>query len=175
MKRLIWLLPVALLFCTRAQAQETPGWELSGGYSNLWVHFNGSSFRLNGGNLTLEQNVNSWFGGRFEFNAFHGPEAGMNVSAYSLTYGPVFSYRRWDRVVPFAHVQVGAIHGTQGYLGISQDAFKFDLAGGGGADFLINRRIAVRAQADYLLTRFLGLNQNNMQTSVGLVYRFDFK
>ena len=43
------------------------------------------------------------------------------------------------------------------------------------SEFRINRRIAVRAQADYLLTRFLGLNQNNLQTSIGLVYRFGHK
>jgi hypothetical protein len=175
MKRLIWLLPVVLLCCMSAQAQGTPAWELSGGYSNLWAHFNGSSFRLNGGNLSLAENVNSWFGGRFELNAFQGPEAGLNVSAITLTYGPVFTYRRSDRVVPFAHVQVGGIYGSRGYLGISQNAFKFALASGGGVDLGINRRFAVRVQADYLMTQFLGLRQNNLQTSVGLVYRFGSK
>jgi opacity protein-like surface antigen len=175
MKRFIWLLPVVLLCCAGAQAQETPSWELSGGYSNLWVHSSGTSFRLNGGNATLTENVNSWFGGRFEFNGYRGQEAGLNVTAYTLTYGPVFSYRRWDRLVPYAQVQAGAIHGNQGYLGISQDAFKLALAGGGGVDFSINRQIAVRVQGEYLLTRFLGFNQNNLQTSVGLVYRFGHK
>ena len=175
MKRFIWLLPVVLFCCMSAQAQETPAWELSGGYSNLWAHFNGSSFRLNGGNVTLAENVNSWFGGRFEFNGYQGPEAGLNVSAYTMTYGPVFSYRRRNRVVPFAHVQVGAIHGSQGYLGISQHAYKFALASGGGVDLGINRRFAVRVQADYLMTQFLGLRQDNLQTSVGLVYRFGYK
>jgi opacity protein-like surface antigen len=175
MKRLIWLLPVVLLCCASAQAQGTPSWELSGGYSNLWVHSGGTSFRLNGGNATLTENVNSWFGGRIEFNGFRGPEAGLNVTAYTLTYGPVFAYRKIDRIVPYAHLQLGAIHGSQGYLGISQDAFKFALAGGGGVDLAINRQIAVRVQADYLYTRFLGLNQKNLQTSVGLVYRFGHK
>jgi outer membrane protein with beta-barrel domain len=175
MKRLIWLLPVVLFCCASAQAQDTPSWELSGGYSNLWVHFGGTSFNLNGGNATATENVNSWFGGRLEFNGYRGAEAGLNVSAYTITYGPVFTYRRMGRVVPFAHVQLGAIHGTQGYLGISQDAFKFDATGGGGVDLSINRQLAVRVQADYMLTRFLGLNQNNLQTSVGLVYRFNYK
>jgi outer membrane protein with beta-barrel domain len=119
--------------------------------------------------------VNSWFGGRFELNAFRGAEAGVNVNAYTLTYGPVFTYRKMGRVVPYAHFQIGAIHGSQGYLGISQDAFKFAVAGGGGVDLSINRKLAVRLQADYLLTRFLGANQNNLQTSVGLVYRFGYK
>jgi len=93
----------------------------------------------------------------------------------ALTYGPVFAYRSWDRVVAFAHGQVGAIHGRQGYLGISQNAFKFASACVGGADVDINRRIAVRAQLDCPLTRFLGLNQKNLQTSVGLDYRFGCK
>jgi hypothetical protein len=77
--------------------------------------------------------------------------------------------------VAFAHGQVGAIHGRQGYLGISQNAFKFASACVGGADVDINRRIAVRAQLDCPLTRFLGLNQKNLQTSVGLDYRFGCK
>jgi len=175
MKRLIWFLPVVLFCCAGAQAQETPAWELTGGYSNLWVHYAGTNFRLNGGNGTLTQNVNSWFGGRAEFNAFRGSQSGVNVSAYTLTYGPVFTYRKWDRFVPYAQVQIGAIHGNQGYLGISQDAFKLDVGGGGGVDLVVNRQIAVRVQAEYMLTRFLGLNQNNLQTSVGLVYRFGRK
>lgn len=175
MRRLIWLLTVVLFCCAGVQAQETPGWELTGGYSNLWVHSGGTSFRLNGGKATLTENVNSWFGGRAEVSAFRGAEAGLNVTAYTLTYGPVFTFRRWDRLVPFADAQIGAIHGSQGYLGISQDAFKLALAGGGGADVVINRQIAIRVQADYLLTRFLGLNQNNLGTSVGLVYRFGHK
>jgi hypothetical protein len=63
-------------------------------------------------------------------------------------YGPVFSYRHFNKWVPFANFQLGAIHGSTGYLGISESAFKFDLTGGGGVEFSINDRAGIRAEAD---------------------------
>lgn len=178
MKRFIWLVPVILLACISAKAQEIPAWEISGGYSYLRANINnspGKSFDLSGGNVSAEENMNNWFGGRLEFNAFNGGVAGQNVSAETISYGPVFSYRKFDRITPFAHVQLGAVHGSVGYLGISQSAFKFAMASGGGLDFNLNRRLAVRAQADYLMTRFLDLRQDNLQFSAGLVVHFGWK
>ena len=183
MKRFTWLIPVLLLFCVTAKAQDIPAWELAGGYSYLRANINGSSFHLNGGGGSVTENLNSWFGGRFEFNAFRGnisvPSATgtviKSVSAQTFTYGPVFSYRKFDRVTPYGHVQVGAIHASQGYLGISASAFKFALAPGGGADFKINQRAAVRVQADYLATYFLNTTQDNVQFSAGLVIRLGKK
>jgi len=49
------------------------------------------------------------------------------------------------------------------------------MTAGGGVDLKINRRAAIRLQADYLLTKFLGLTQNNLQFSTGLVIRFGQK
>jgi hypothetical protein len=49
------------------------------------------------------------------------------------------------------------------------------MVGGAGVDVRVNRYASVRVQADYLLTRFLGLNQNNIQGSVGLVLHFGKK
>ena len=37
MRRLIWLLPAVFFFCIPASAQETPQWELSGGYSHFFA------------------------------------------------------------------------------------------------------------------------------------------
>lgn len=62
-------------------------------------------------------------------------------------YGPVFSYRHFNKWVPFANFQLGAIHGSKGYLGISESAFKFDLTGG-GRGLYINDRAGIRAEAD---------------------------
>ena len=70
---------------------------------------------------------------------------------------------------PFGNLQIGAIHASQGYLGISESAFKFDLTGGGGIDYDINSRAAIRAEGDYVMTRFLDLRQDNLRFSVGLV------
>jgi hypothetical protein len=177
MKRVIWILPAILLFCITSHAQETPEWELYGGYSYLKANLNGpgSNFHLNGGSASATENLNNWFGGRVEVSAFSGTTAGTSVTAQTFTYGPVFSYRKFQRFTPYGHAQVGAIHASQGYLGISQSAFKFAMATGGGVDLNINQRAAIRVQADYLLTRFLGLRQDNLQFSTGLVIRLGQK
>jgi len=172
MKRFVWLIPAMFLFCLTAKAQDTPAWEAGGGYSYLYSNLGNSSFGLQGGGGSIQENLNSWFGGRAEVFAYHGVEAGTNVSAVTATYGPVFSYRKIDRFTPWAHVGLGVIHGSQGYLGISSSEFKFGLTTGGGVDFQLTDRVAVRAQADYLMSQFLGLRQDNLTFSGGIVFRF---
>jgi hypothetical protein len=49
------------------------------------------------------------------------------------------------------------------------------MVGGGGLDVQISKMVSVRLQADYMMSRFLGLNQNNLQGTVGLVFRFGKK
>ncbi len=172
MKRFVYLAALVLAFSLRAGAQDTPAWELSAGYSYLNANLSGPgpSFSLNGGGGSITQNVNDWFGGRVEINACGGSVLGTNVTAQTFTYAPVFSYRRSWRYTPFGEVQVGAIHGSQGYLGISQSANKFAIAPGGGVDFRLNDRLGVRVQAHYLMSRFLSLRQDNIQVSTGLVF-----
>jgi len=171
----MWLVPAILFFCVSAKAQDVPAWEAEGGYSYLSANFGGTTFHLQGGHGTLTENLNDWFGGRFEVAAFGGPVNGTNLSAQTATYGPVFSYRRFDRVTPFANLQLGAVHASQGYLGISESAFKFAMYGGGGADFRVSNHIAIRGQADYLMTRFLGTRQDNIQFSAGVVWYLGHK
>jgi hypothetical protein len=175
MKRMMCLVPAIILLCLTARAQNVPEWDISGGFSYLDANLNGVTFNLSGGGGSLTENMNSWFGGRLEFNAYSGSISERNISAQTITYGPVFSYRRFDRLVPFANLQLGAIHGSQGYLGISESAFKFDLTGGGGVDFNINDRAAIRAEGDYMMTRFLDLRQDNLRFSAGLVIHFGRK
>jgi hypothetical protein len=177
MKRIFWILPAILLLTISARAQErtTPAWDISGGYSYLDANLGHSSFRLNGATASADENLNNVIGGRVEVSVYHGTEAGTTVSAQTVTYGPVFSYRKFSAITPYAHVQLGAIHASQGYLGISQSAIKFAAAAGGGVDVHVTKMASVRLQADYLLTRFLTLNQNNIQGSVGLVFHFGRK
>ncbi len=178
MKRIAWLMSavlIVLLSGATVHAQEIPAWELSGGYSYLEANLGGSSFHLNGGAASLTENLNDWLGGRVEANFYQGKVSGINVSAQVFTYGPVFAYRHYDKITPFAHAQFGAIHASQGYLGISQSAFKFAMSAGGGVDYKITQTAAIRLQADYIMTRFLALRQDNVQGSAALVIRFGKK
>jgi hypothetical protein len=46
------------------------------------------------------------------------------------------------------------------------------MAPGVGVDFAVNRRTSIRLDGEYLLTHFLGLTQQNLNASVGIVVRF---
>jgi opacity protein-like surface antigen len=172
MKRMMLLLPAIMFLSLAVHAQDIPQWEISGGGSYMEADLNHKSFHLAGGGGSLTENLNSWFGGRLEANFYSGTVSNVNVSAQTITYGPTFSYRRFDRFVPFGNFQLGGIHGSKGYLGISESAFKFDMTGGGGIDYIVNNTVAIRAEGDYMMTRFLDLRQDNLRFSVGLVIRF---
>ena len=172
MKRFVWVFPAILILCAAAQAQDVPRVEISGGYSFLDANLGGPTFHLNGGYASATEDLNSWFGGRVEFNGYAGTLSGTSVTAQTIMYDPVFSYRRFDRITPYANVGLGAIHGSVGYLGISKSVFRFALTAGGGVDFNVNTRTAIRVQADYLMSTFLGLRQDNLLISTGLVFRF---
>src|ERR1700731_615713 len=90
MKRVSWLVPVILLLCVGARAQETPACEINGGYSYLRANLNGpgGSFDLNGGNVSVTENLKHWFGGRIEFNAFNGGVGGANVQRRPFLFNP---------------------------------------------------------------------------------------
>lgn len=173
MKRAVWIIAAILLCGLSARAQETPAWEISGGYSYLRGDFNNPAglpnFNLNGGTAAVAENMNSWFGGRFELRAWGGTVGGINVNMQSFTFGPVFSYRKFDRIVPWGDFELGATNASRGYLGISQSAGKFALKGGGGIDYKINNRFGARVQADYLMTRYLDLREDNLVFSTGIV------
>jgi opacity protein-like surface antigen len=187
-----WFLPAIFLFFlpahVRAQDQPQPSassasatqteesqgpaeWELFGGYSYLRSNLNGpgSSFDLNGGSGSITENINNWFGGRFEFNAWGGTLAGVNITAQTYTYGPVFSYRRFGHSTLFGHAQFGAMHVSSGYLAVSESDTQFAMTVGGGMDFKLNRRAAIRVQGDYLISNFLNARQDNVQLTTGLV------
>ena len=98
-----------------------------------------------------------------------------NVSVQTYTYGPVVTYRKFDRLTPFADLQLGAVHASQGFLGTSKGAYKFAMSAGGGVDYALSERAAIRVQADYLMTTFFNTHQDNIQLSGGLVIRIGTK
>lgn len=161
---------VFLVMPLSALAQQTPVVEVFGGYSNLSANVNASSINMNGVDFSATENLNSWFGGTMDFSGHFGTERGYRVNTDSLTYGPVFSYRKVKRIVPFGHSLLGAVRGGPEYLGISKPEFRFGVYVGGGLDIQLRPNLALRLiQADYLLTRFSQTRQDNMRLSAGIV------
>jgi len=166
-----YLAPLLLLpLCGRAQ--ETPQVEVFGGYSHLFANENGPSFNLNGLDLSVTENINHWVGGALDFSSYYGPEAGYQVNTQTLMYGPVFSYLGMPHLTVFGEGLVGGVRGSAEYLNISKSIEHVAVAAGGGIDVNVTPRLDVRLlQADYLLTRFGGVRQDNIRVSAGIVIR----
>jgi hypothetical protein len=173
MQKAGFLLALVLFFSVAAAAQQTPRLELFGGYSHLFADLNNRSFNLDGVHGSAAENFNSWFGGVLDFSTSFGSNAGLNINAQSIMYGPRFSYRKSRFVTPSVHVLFGAMRGSAGFEGISKPKYRFNMGFGGEIDLRINDKVAFRLfQADYMPTRFLNLRQDDLRVSTGFVFRF---
>ena len=176
MRKFMGLIALMALAIIPAHAQTTPQVEIMGGYSYLRADMSGADIGLHGWNASLTENVNRWLGGTAEFGGFYASPGSVNVNAYSFMFGPKFSYRKNDSFTPFAHVLLGGLHASRGYLGISQPTTDFAAAFGGGLDVKVNKIVSIRViQADYIVTPFLNQTQSNIRLSAGVVLRFGRK
>ncbi len=204
MLRKLFFLSVLLLFPSLAAlAQETPQWEVFGGYSYLRVDLGPTSplpsfdqiigsghVSVNGWHASIAENVTSWFGavvdvsGHYNIQAlnltpfgFPGQTLKVNRSAYVAGGGPQVSYRRFERASLFAHALFGAVQvrAKVPTTGLKRSDNAWGMTLGGGIDVKLSSHLAVRAQADLIRTHFSDLIQNSVRVSGGLVYRIGHK
>jgi len=170
MRKFLILLPL-LVLPVSAWAQTTPQLELFGGYSNMVANTNNINFDMNGVNVSAQENLNSWFGGVLDFSTHFGTENGLKTNTQTVTYGPVFTYRKNKNIAPFGHVMIGAERGGTNYLNISQPETRLAVIAGGGLDVNVTPRIAIRfIQVDYLMSKFSNARQDNFRVSGGIVF-----
>jgi opacity protein-like surface antigen len=166
----------------KAMAQDTPQVEVFGGYSYIKRDAtNLDRINTHGWNASLAVNVNQWLGVVADASGHYGR---LEIFAaphrtHTVLFGPRFTYRKSERLAPFAHALFGvsnnpprvlvaiinspltAITTQESIGGIGQgipiiegNQNAFTMALGGGVDLKINQSIAVRLlQADYLTTR----------------------
>ena len=156
---------------------------------------------LNGWNASLGLNAAKWLGFVFEGSGYYGiskiPRGAaqapfpncppfcppgtdtfnVNTTLYNYMFGAQFPYRKWDRLTPFGEALLGH-SGIRGEARSSPDGTLFarvgtgwGLIGGGGVDYKISPRLALRFKAEYLQTRGFKLKQDNVRFSVGFVFR----
>ena len=165
-----------------AHAQDTPKWEIFGGYSYMRSNIivSGTPFNLNGGSGSIAYNLSSWFGLVGDIGVTH--QGAVAARPFSLTittyqFGPRVSWRNHSHVTPYAQILFGGGHaGGTLYttsLGTNND---FNFSVGGGLDWKVSHRFGLRlAQVEYLHTQFLnGSNnsQNSFRLSTGVVFNF---
>lgn len=213
MRRILLVVSLFFLLPLCAMAQETPSVEVYGGYSFLHIEKGGD---LHGWNGSVCVNLNKWFGLVADVSGHYDatessfvvmvpvtpgipptPEipaivfrSKSNTSLHTIMVGPRFSYRKTEKLTPFAHALFGVSRAHTRLR--SEDSFSseftfsdnettFAMAIGAGLDVKISKLLALRViQADYLYSRsgsgrFSSDTRHNLRAGVGLVFRFGNK
>jgi hypothetical protein len=152
-------------------AADYPKAEVFGGYQYTHLEGTGSS---NGFNFAVNGNLNEWLGIAVDIGAAYKSEGGVHFSNYTYTFGPVMSLRANKSYTPFVHALIGGDHASASVGSVSDGANGFALIAGGGVDWNIAPRLAVRAvEADWMLAHGSGgTSSKNYRISTGVVFRF---
>jgi len=108
-----------------------------------------------------------------DLSGHYGSFAGADLRQLTFLAGARYVLAG-SRVSPFGHVLLGGARRTASVPGASLSSSQDDWGGalGGGVDGRIDRRWAVRVQADVLLLHGLGQWDADPRLSAGAVYRF---
>jgi opacity protein-like surface antigen len=194
--RRILILSAVLFFVPLAANAQTPQVQVYGGYAYTHVDsggltgvFDSHSRDWNGWEASFAANITRYVGVAFDFSGAYGPPipgASGNFSfgireqtPYMYTYmvGPQFLLPA-GRILVFAHALAGATQMKRGFTGIYANPVvrsdsAFGAAVGGGIDLSLTQNVALRiAQADYLISKNFGGDQNNLRVSAGIVFEF---
>lgn len=143
-----------------------------------------------GGTLRSQWKANRWLGFVADFSGhYFGQDVTLvvppnppvpatdNKRQHTFLFGPRFSYRNSSRFIPFAQALIGSVRLSEFVdprliPGVVSTRFGFAL--GGGVDFKLSERFALRpVQADYQYShRSLGQDRHNFRYSGGIVFRF---
>jgi hypothetical protein len=129
---------------------------------------------MNGWEASLEGKFLPWIGlvadidGHYGSHNFSGTTA--DLTAHNALFGPRVSVQV-KRLRPFAEFLVGAGHISRSN-GISDSDTSFVDAVGGGLDYRVFGPVALRAQLDWINTRFYGESQNGVRFSTGIALHF---
>lgn len=152
--------------------------ELSGGYDFDRFRLAGTTANMKGLIGAIGINVTRWMQLRGDASVELGNFGTSKLRIYGDHFGPRLFFRKPNgfHAMPFAEVLLGAsrldakLSGASGYSYVDSG---FSMKAGGGLDFALSSRFAVRAvNLDYYMTPFFGERQNNLWVSSGFVIRF---
>jgi opacity protein-like surface antigen len=180
-----------LLLAVSSWAQSADRVEIFGGYSHAMNDFTGGTLynshtSLNRGwNVSANFRLNHFSQLVADYGGFYLPSpsgsclpAGSSCSAaaHTLMFGPQLSFR--SKLTPFVHALFGVALARQNDISPLVSNHSFLMALGGGVEYGLTPHFGVRAQADYLQTRFTNqdnqvpFHNSNARISVGAIVRF---
>lgn len=137
---------------------------------------------MNGWDASLEGKVLPWVGIVVDLSGHYGQQSfaeaapigatTVTVTGHEndVTFGPRLSFPI-GKFRPFGEALFGVGHVSTGQ-GISTSDTSLVTTVGAGLDYKIIRILALRAEGDYVQTRFFHTTQNNFRLSTGIVFRF---
>ena len=198
MPRLALVVLALLVFSSLVMAQSSDRSdriEVFGGYSYMSRDFSLTSPNgVNGWNASANFKAVRKVGFVADFSGFYPsytyPPGSITVrgKTYTSLFGPQVSIPR-GRFAPFGRFLIGVTHVAPRDFG-SGDTVTFfkannvlTLGAGGGLDYSVTRRVAIRAQADWLYARLTPIgggdpgvnyvkNRSTARISTGVVFRF---
>jgi outer membrane immunogenic protein len=176
-KKLLWAATAVLLFATVSRAQGTPAAEVAVGYSHFQI-IKGLTIAMDGGSGSAAFNANDWFGVVGDLGVYRNEPCCVDLTATTYMFGPRFSYRKSDRVVPFGQAIFGGSNFSTTFNGVSGSGgnhFAFGI--GGGFDVVLGRsgKVVLRTQGEYFGVRVNGSVLSNVRLSLGIVFRIGKK
>src|ERR1022692_165948 len=189
MPRFSFAVLAVLLFSGFAAAQSVNRFAVFGGYSYINGDFAGVSNEnsqlsgLNGWNASAEVKAKEWLGFVADFAGYYPSlsNSGLpsSATAHTFLFGPQVALPI-KRISPFAHFLLGDTYvvGNRTFPATSDTSFTY--AVGGGVDFALTGRVALRAQFDSLHNGFITrddqarflIEQRVVRISTGVVFRF---
>jgi len=146
-------------------------WQLGVGVEFFRFRSNIIDASLVGLNTTVSYFTNSWFA--LEGNLITGFAPQIYDREHVKIFGGAGGIRvggRRQRWEPWAHGLVGGSHLQPQTAGNSKNALMAQA--GIGVDYRIHARLSLRAEGDWVYTKFFSQSQNNFQGVAGIVLHF---
>jgi hypothetical protein len=153
-----------------------PRLEAFGGFSYLNAGTSALASRQNvvGFEGSVAVHLNTWLAGEGNFGGYYKTLTILNVGTFGFHDYMAMGGPRFNISKAFVHALVGIDHmtGSANFYGVNGSASANVLAGavGGGVQWNVSRQFALRTSADYVLSRFGGLTQNNFRVTLGIVF-----
>ena len=172
MRKIAFVGLIVGLFSLSALAAESdhPKAEFYGGYQYTRLQ---GGVNANGFDFGATGNFSDSFGITADFGSTFKTQGGVSFNNYTYTFGPQLALRANKGYTPFVHLLIGGDHASASFAGVSGSGNGMALLAGGGVDFNMNRYMAFRGSADWMMFHnSSGTSSKNFRMPIGIVFKF---